>query len=85
MTLASNADLFNEDRNGWPVLQGKNMHQFNHAFSTPAFTTDKSDGLAVLEKKKNYASRCRDFHESYVIVFPKRVIFYQHANYNCIL
>ena len=66
---SNNADLFNEDRNGWPVLQGKNMHQFNHAFSTPDFTTDKSDGLAVLEMKRNYAGRCRDFHESYVIVF----------------
>ena len=65
----NNADLFKDDRKGWPVLQGKNMHQFNHAFSTPDFTTDPPNGLAVLERKRNYAGRCRDFHESYVIVF----------------
>ena len=67
--MAKDAGLFNDDRKGWPVLKGKDMHQFNHDFSTPNFTADPSNGLAVLEKKKNYAGRCRDFHESYVIVF----------------
>ena len=66
---ANDAGLFKDDLKGWPVLKGKNMHQFNHAFSTPDFTADPSDGLAALEKKKSYAGRCRDFHESCVIVF----------------
>ena len=65
----NDADLFKDDRKGWPVLKGKNMHQFNHAFSTPDFTTDPSDGLAVLEKKRVYAGRCRDFYESCMVVF----------------
>ena len=67
----NDADLFKEDGNGWPVLKGKNMHQFNHDFSTPDFTADRSDGLAVLEKKKVYRSRCRDFHKSCVIAFRR--------------
>ena len=65
----NNADLFKEDRDGWPVLKGRNIHQFNHNFSAPDFTADPSEGLTVLEKKKNFVDRCRDFHESYGIVF----------------
>ena len=63
------ANLFRVDRKGWPILKGKNMHQFNHSFSTPTFTTLPSDGLYTLEKKKVYAGYCRDFHNSYMIVF----------------
>lgn len=68
---ANNTDLFKEDRDGWPVLRGKNIHQFNHNFSAPAYTTDPSEGLAVLEKKRVYAGHCRNFYESYMIVFRK--------------
>ena len=66
---ANDAGLFKDDREGWPVLKGRNMHQFNHAFSTPDFTADPLDGLAVLKKKKVYAGHCRDFYESYTIMF----------------
>ena len=66
---ANDADLFNKNRDGWPVLKGRNMHQFNHAFSPPDFTAEPSPGLAVLEKKRAYAGSCRDFHEAYTIVF----------------
>ena len=68
---ANDAGLFKDDRKGWPVLKGKNMHQFNHAFSAPDFTAYPSDGLPVLEKKKVYAGCCRDFYESCVIVFRR--------------
>ena len=66
---ANDAGLFKDDRKGWPVLKGKNIHQFNHDFSTPDFTADPSKGLKVLEKKRNYKGRSRDFHKSYVIAF----------------
>lgn len=65
----NDADYFKDDRKGWPVLRGKNMHQFNHDFSTPAFTVDPSDGMQVMEKKKVYTGRCRDIYNSYIIVF----------------
>ena len=54
---ANDAGLFKDDRNGWPVLGGKNIHQFNHDFSTPDFTADPSDGLAVLERKKQFMKK----------------------------
>ena len=49
----NDADLFRSDRKGWPILKGKNIHQFNHNFSPPDFTTYSSNGIARLEKKKN--------------------------------
>ena len=66
---SNDAGLFKDNKKGWPVLRGKNIHQFNHAFSTPDFTVDPSDGLAVLEKKRVYVGSCRNFHESFAIVF----------------
>ena len=66
---ANDADLFGNDRKNWPVLKGKNMHQFNHNFSTPDFTTHPSDGLARLEKKKAYRGHCKDFHNAHMTVF----------------
>ena len=66
---ANDADLFREDGKGWPVLKGKDIHQFNHIFNTPDFTADKYDGLNRLEKKLVYIGRCSEFHESCMIVF----------------
>lgn len=66
---AKDADLFREDGKGWLVIKGKDIHQFNSAFNTPDFTTNKSAGLYRSEKKKVYVNHCRDFHESFMIVF----------------
>ena len=66
---ANDTHLFRDDGKGWPIIKGRNIHQFNHAFLTPNFTTIRSDGLARLEKKKVYAGHCSDFHESYVLLF----------------
>ena len=68
----NDSDLFRNDRKGWPILKGRNIHQFNHNFSTPEFTTDHLDGLKRLEKKKIYVNHCGGFHESCVIVFRDR-------------
>lgn len=67
----SDADLFRTDRKGWSVLKGANLHQFNHNFSTPDFTSDVSMGLGRLEKKKIYMNNCRNFHNVYLIVFRR--------------
>lgn len=65
----NDSDLFKEDGRGWPVLQGKKIHQFNHAFATPDFTVSKPEGFRRLEKKRVYKGSCRDLHESYMVVF----------------
>ncbi len=66
---SNDSDLFKEDGKDWPVMKGKDMHQFNSAFRTPDFTANKSAGLNRLEKKKLYIGHCSDFHESFMIVF----------------
>ena len=65
----SDSDLFRTDGKGWPVVEGKNMHQFNHAFSHPRFTILHSQGLKKLSSKKIYGKRPRDFYDSYQLVF----------------
>ena len=63
------AHLFKNDRKGWPVLKGINIHQFNHAFAIPDFTCNPLDGLERLERKKAYTGHCKNYHESYMLVF----------------
>ena len=67
--IANNADLFNTDKVGWPMLRGSDIHQFNHSFSSPEFTVDISNGFEVLEKKRVYMGHCRDFYEAPTILF----------------
>ncbi len=67
--VTNDASLFREDGAGWPVLKGKNMHQFNPSFVPPDFTAEPSAGLERLGKKRAYRGRCADFHESSMIVF----------------
>ena len=69
--IANDADLFRTDREGWPVLKGRDVHQFNHRFSAPDFTTHPPDGLERLEKKKVYRGGCRILHNTYMIVFRR--------------
>lgn len=66
---AKDADLFKNDRSGWPVLKGKNVHQFNHNFSDFDFAVDPLDGLSVLGRKRVYRDHCHDFYDSYMIMF----------------
>ena len=66
---ANDADLFRSDQKGWPILRGRNVHQFNYCFSTHDFTADRIDGLRRLERKKVYLGSCKDYHDTYMIVF----------------
>ena len=66
---ANDADLFRRDGKGWPVVEGKSMHQFNHAFASTRFTILPSAGLKRLASKRAYHGRHRDFYDSYQLVF----------------
>ena len=66
---ANDADLLLEDSKGWPVIKGKDIHQFNPVFAKHDFTADKHEGLRRLDKKRVYLGHCAKFHESYMIVF----------------
>lgn len=66
---SNDSNLFRIDGKGWPVVEGKYMHQFNHAYSKPRFTIPPSLGLKKLASKKIYRRRPSNFYDSYQLVF----------------
>ena len=67
--IANDASFFREDGKGWPVLKGKNIHQFNHTFSKPHFTVNLLDAFKHLGRKNVYNGHCKDYHDQYLVVF----------------
>ena len=65
----SAAGLLKENQNGWPVLQGRNFHQFNHRFAKPEFTASKSAGLEREKRRHMYNGYSREFYHSFRLAF----------------
>ena len=65
----TDAGLLKDDIQGWPVLEGKYIHQFNHDFARPQFVSDMSDGLAREAKKRVYKNKHREFYHSFRLGF----------------
>ncbi len=64
----NDSDLFREDGRGWPVHEGKTIHQYNHVWSRPQFTVPSREGLKR-ENKPKYVKQHRKFYNSYRLVF----------------
>ncbi len=64
----NDSDLFQEDGRGWPVHEGKTIHQYNHVWSTPKFTVQYRAGLKR-ENKPKYNKKHIEFYNSYRLVF----------------
>ena len=65
----NDADLLKNHRSGWFVLEGKHIHQFNHAFAKPGFTSDVTVGLRREKRKQVYKNRYKQFYHSYRVAF----------------
>ena len=65
----NDSDLFREGGKGWPVLEGRNFHQFNHAFSVAVFTTSMRAGLQREKRKRVYRTASREFYHSFKLAF----------------
>ena len=65
----NDADLLKEGRRGWPVLKGRNIHQFNHVFTRSEFVAVSSAGLKRESKKRVYREKCRDFYHLFRLAF----------------
>ena len=61
--------LLKDGKKGWPVLEGKSIHQFNHNFARPEFTTSMSAGLQREKQKRAYGKKCREFYHSFRLAF----------------
>ena len=67
----SDAYLFLEDGRGWPVHEGKTIHQYNHVWNKPRFTTDVKKGLEKMGKVKILAKKHMEFYDSFRLVFRR--------------
>lgn len=65
----NDADLLMDNGRGRPVLEGKNIHQFNHHFARPEFAASVSAGLERERRKRVYAGGSRAFHHSFRLAF----------------
>ena len=65
----NDSDLLREGKGGWPVLEGKHIHQFNHTFAKPIFTAPVRLSLQREEKKRVYQKECRKYYHSFRLVF----------------
>ena len=65
----NDADLLKDTKKGWPVLEGRNIHQFNHTFARPEFTTPMAAGLQREKRKRVYGKNSRKFYHSFRLAF----------------
>ena len=65
----NDADLLKDSKKGWPVLEGRSIHQFNHTFARPEFTTPMAAGLQREKRKRVYGRNSRKFYHSFRLAF----------------
>ena len=65
----NNSDLFQKDRKGWPIYEGKHMHQYNHKWSNPQFSANSKNGLDRESRRRVFDGRHVDVHNSFRLVF----------------
>ncbi|WOV93616.1 MAG: hypothetical protein R1F52_03025 [Candidatus Nitrosoabyssus spongiisocia] len=65
----NDSNLLQDDGKGWPVLEGKHIHQFISNYTKPEFTADKIAGLQHEQKKRVYDDQCKEIHDSFRLAF----------------
>ena len=69
LNRTTTSQLFRRDGKGWPLIEGKNFHQFIPNFLKPEFTIDPKKGLAKTEKIKIYGDKNKQIHEEFRLAF----------------
>ena len=65
----NDADLLKDGGRGWPVFEGKNIHQFNHMFAKTVFTTLIRAGLQRERNKRIFKKTSKEFYHSFRLAF----------------
>jgi len=65
----NDSNLFLENGKGWPIFEGKYMHQYNHKWNPTEFTADPKKGLDRLSKKRVFCGQHAKVHNSYQLIF----------------
>jgi hypothetical protein len=63
------SDLFKTDGSGWPLIEGKNFHQFLPDYEKPIFSVDAKEALKRTMKRKEYQGINREVHETVRLAF----------------
>ena len=65
----NDADLLKKSRVGWPVHEGKTVHQYNYTWQPYEFTAGSRKGLKRESTKRIYQKKHAEFYDSYRLVF----------------
>lgn len=60
----ADSDLFRSDGKGWPLIEGKNFHQFLLDLEKVIFTVDPDKGLKRVSKRKEYKGINEEIHRT---------------------
>ena len=61
--------LFRRDGRGWPLIEGKNFHQFIPNYSRTKFTILPEDGLNKTKMIRKYKNKNNEIHNSNILTF----------------
>ncbi len=65
----NDSDLFRTDGKGWPLIEGKNFHQFIPDYEKPVYTVDPEKGLERTSRHREFKTRNEFIHENVRLAF----------------
>ena len=63
------SQMFKRDGRGWPLIEGKNFHQFIPDYTGSKFTIESKEGLTKTEKVGAYQDKNKQIHEEFRMAF----------------
>lgn len=66
---SNDSSLFRRNGKGWPLIEGKNYHQFIPDFTKSEFTMVPKEGLKRIKTKKAYSGKGTKVHEKPILAF----------------
>jgi len=65
----ADSDLFRTDGKGWPLIEGKNFHQFIPDFEKTTYTIDQKEGLKRAQKHREFKENNVQIHDVVRLAF----------------
>ena len=59
----NDSEMFRRDGVGWPLVEGKNFHQYVYNYTDSEFTVKKEEGLKKVEGIRAYKNMSKKIHE----------------------
>jgi Eco57I restriction-modification methylase len=65
----NDSDLFRSDGKGWPLIEGKDFHQFIIDYERPMFTVHPDEGLKRTSRVRLFAHNNEEIHRAWRLAF----------------